>query len=93
MIQVLQDLELAYLQNTGHEQESKGSFKFGNHLISFSLSKNNSYIEVYNPIKDDYLVNIEQFLLSIEREIWDDEYDEYDTHGFADSEDYNRYRL
>lgn len=93
MMQVLQDLELAYLQHAGHEQESKGSFKFGNHIITFSLSKCNSYIEVYNPIKDIYLVNVEQFLLSIEREIQDDEYDEYDDHGFDDSEDYNKYKL
>ena len=91
MMQVLQDLELAYLQHAGHEQESKGSFKFGNHIITFDLSKRNSYIEVYNPIKDIYLVNVEQFLFSIEREIQDEEYDEWDNHGFRDADDYYRY--
>ena len=92
-MKALKELESKFLRHAGHSIESKGEFPFGNCIVNYVLSENYNCIDVYNPIKDTYLTNVEDYLLSLEREIEEEEeYDMWDDHGFADEADYIRYR-
>lgn len=90
-MKALSDLESKFLRHAGHFEESSGTFPFGNCIITYTLSKKHSEVEVYNPDKDRYLDNIAIYLSELEREIYEDA-DIWDCHGFSSSSDYINYK-
>lgn len=72
-----------------------GSFKFGNHRISFFMGSKYKDIEVVNVTKNTILINVETWLEenSLDyNDIETEHSDIWDAHGFKDEADYIRYR-
>ena len=70
----------------------KGSFNYCNCIVSYNIGERSSSVEVYNPSKDTYLDRIAEYLEGL-IEPREQEYDEWDDHGFADEVDYWKWKL
>lgn len=77
------------------DDRCRGSFTFGNCIVTFSMSKRHKDIEVWNPVRDTYLECIAEHIKDVTPHFSDlkvEETDEWDNHGFRDESDYNNYR-
>ena len=70
----------------------EGSFKFGNHTITYTIGESSNSVEVYNPAKDTYLDRVADYLEGFIQPC-SEKYDIWDDHGFRDEEDYWKYKI
>lgn len=69
----------------------EGSFQFGNHTISYSIGERSNLVEVYNPVKDNYLDRVADYLTALIQP--GEEEDEWNINGFRNESDYIRYKF
>lgn len=90
-MKTLYNLSKVFQRNIEGLFESKGQFHYGNCIIRYSFNERSSSVEVYNPIKDRYLDRIADWLIQLIQPCEQD-YDEWDAHGFRDEQDYINYK-
>lgn len=82
-------------QQSVDEDRCKGKFTFGKLIVSFKTVGSDKYITVWNPVKDIYLDNIAEWLeensIGVD-EIEREEFNVWDSHGFANEADYISYK-
>ena len=90
-MKALYNLSKVFQRNIEGLFESKGQFHYGICIIRYSFNERSSSVEVYNPIKDRYLDRIADWLKQLIQPC-DQDYDEWDAHGFRDEQDYINYK-